>query len=140
MKSQGMWAILIVAIVMICIGFYILEYKRERSRRLQKLMFEPITLGGSSSSSSDQAASNPLQKDKGSGSITVPISGDIQTFRIEFEDIGLTLKNGTNIMQGVNGKFQVGYTVTRIQKQYTQVLINTSICYDEERRFYESEA
>ena len=94
-----MWAVLIVVIIAICICFYILEFKRERARQLQKLMFQQ-SQNASGSGASERAASNPLQTAGGAGDMRAPISGeDRQSFLIEFEDIGLTLKTGTTIMQ-----------------------------------------
>jgi hypothetical protein len=96
-----MWAVLIVVIIAICICFYILEFKRERARQLQKLMFQSQPQNNASGSgASEKAASNPLQTAGDAGDMRAPISGeDRQSFLIEFDDIGLTLKTGTTIMQ-----------------------------------------
>ena len=69
--KKGQWALLIVAIVLIFLAFMVLEYRRDRLRKLQKLMFQkenPTTQTTATGSAPDRTHNNPL---------AAPIAGDL---------------------------------------------------------------
>jgi hypothetical protein len=103
-NKQGQWVLLIVMIIAIVIVFAAIEFYRDRQRKIQNLMFDKTKEVVQSSGRAPSAAGNsPMHSQANSA----PLS-DRRSFVVEFENIGLTLKNGTTIMHGVHGTFQPG--------------------------------
>lgn len=113
-RATGIWVLLVVIVVLIWAMFQVMEYRANRRRQLQDLALNEVVealkkdhdVGDEHGSEVDDkytplAAGAPASNHRGEVEMN-------EGFTIEFERIGLTLKNGTTIMQNVSGKFLPG--------------------------------
>lgn len=113
-RATGIWVLLVIIVVLIWGMFQIMEYRANKRRQLQDLALNEVVEAlkkehdhGDEHGSEVDEKYVPLAA--GAGSSTA--RGEVEMkegFTIEFDHIGLTLKNGTNIMQNVSGKFLPG--------------------------------
>ena len=70
-NKTGQWAILIVAIILIFIGFWVLEFRRNRLRKLEKIYFQQ------ENSRSDRTVAGNISDENATNPLATPISGFI---------------------------------------------------------------
>lgn len=113
-RATGIWILLVVIVIVIWVMFKIMEYRATKRRLLQDLALNEVV--ASLKQEREHVEEPDLDVDDkytplAAGQPSSSTRGEIEMregFTIEFDQIGLTLKNGTTIMQNVSGKFLPG--------------------------------
>ena len=110
-NKTGYWVVVIFLIIIFYILFKISDYISSRERKIQNQEVAR-EISYSENIAETNAVVNPSHNNLMSPIVSQDINtigaSNIDSFLIEFNDLSLTLKSGTTVMSGVNGKFQPG--------------------------------
>ena len=110
-NKTGYWVVVIFLIIIFYILFKISDYIASRERKIQNQEVAR-EISYTENIAEANAVVNPSHNNLMSPIVSQDIntigSSNIDSFLIEFNDLSLTLKTGTTVMSGVNGKFQPG--------------------------------